>query len=179
MDFSESRTYANLMTAFAGESQARNKYTFYAKQAEDGGYRQISDIYKETAENERAHAEIWFRLLHGDGMPSVYDGLLDAADGEWFEFSDMYKKFAADAEDEGYKQIAGLFPHGRKYRKGTPRPLQTSGEKYKGRHCFQKGRHKALMCQNCGNIHAAESAPEKCPVCGVPQAYFEIKADNY
>ena len=80
MDFSESRTYANLMTAFAGESQARNKYTFYAKQAEDGGYRQISDIYKETAENERAHAEIWFRLLHGDGMPSVYDGLLDAAD---------------------------------------------------------------------------------------------------
>ena len=179
MDFSESRTYANLMTAFAGESQARNKYTFYAKQAEDGGYRQISDIYKETAENERAHAEIWFRLLHGDGMPSVYDGLLDAADGEWFEFSDMYKKFAADADDEGYKQIAGLFRLVGNIEKEHHDRFKRLAKNIKEGIVFKRDGIKLWMCQNCGNIHAAESAPEKCPVCGVPQAYFEIKADNY
>lgn len=179
MNFCESRTYANLLTAFSGESQARNKYTFYAERADRDGYRQIGEIFKETAKNEQVHAEIWFDLLHKGDTPSTLDALLDAADGEWFEFSDMYKKFAAEATDEGYNEIASLFHMIGNIEKEHHERFKRLADNIKKGIVFKRDGIKLWLCSNCGNVHAAESAPEKCPVCGVPQAYFEIKADNF
>ena len=179
MEFKESKTYANLMAAFAGESQARNKYTYYASEAKNNGYYQISKIFEETAGNEREHAEIWFKLLHGNQMPSTEEGLLDAADGEWYEFSEMYKQFAEDAKSEGYEEIAALFNLVGKIEKEHHDRFKTLAENIKRGIVFKRDGIMLWQCQNCGHIHAAEAAPEMCPVCKKPQSYFAIRTENY
>ena len=179
MDFKESKTYANLMAAFAGESQARNKYTYYASEAKNNGYYQISKIFEETAGNEREHAEIWFKLLHGNQMPSTEEGLLDAADGEWYEFSEMYKQFAEDAKSEGYEEIAALFNLVGKIEKEHHDRFKALAANIKQGIVFKRDGIMLWQCQNCGHIHAAEAAPEMCPVCKKPQSYFAIRAENY
>ena len=179
MEFHKSRTYANLMAAFAGESQARNKYTFYAAEARQAGYRQIADIFEETANNEREHAEIWFKYIHGNKMPDTLEGLNDAAGGEWYEFSEMYKLFAEDAKTEGYNEIAQLFSSVGKIEKEHHDRFEKLAQNINNGIVFKRESIKVWICKNCGHIHTGESAPLACPVCKKPQAYFEIKAETY
>ena len=179
MEFKESKTYANLMTAFSGESEARNKYTYYSSEAKNNGYYQIGKIFKETAENEREHAEIWFKLLHGNTMPSTEEALLDAADGEWYEFSEMYKRFAEEAEQEGFNEIAALFSLVGKIEKEHHDRFKALADNIKKGIVFKRDGIMLWQCQNCGHIHAAEAAPEVCPVNKKPQSYFAIRAENY
>lgn len=179
MDLKGSKTEANLMAAFAGESQARNKYTYYASKAKKDGYEQIAAIFEETANNEKEHAKMWFKALHNDQMPSTEENLKDAAAGENYEWTDMYAEFAKVAKEEGFTKIAFLFEsvgkiekeHEERYRK-----LLSNIEEGK---VFECGEIKMWKCRNCGHIHIAESAPAICPVCAHPKAYFEIKAENY
>ena len=173
-----SKTEQNLMTAFAGESQARNKYTYYASQAKKEGYEQISALFLETAENEKEHAKIWFKLLH-DGIPDTAANLLDAAEGEYYEWTDMYATFAKEAKEEGFDRIAYLFDavariekeHEERYR-DLLKNLNTDA-------VFIKEDIAMWKCRNCGHIHVGKKAPEKCPVCDHPKAFFEVKSDNY
>ena len=179
MEFKGSRTEANLMAAFAGESQARNKYDYYASQAKKDGYVQIAAIFEETAKNEKEHAKMWFKLLHGGKVPTTTVNLKDAADGENFEWTDMYKKFAAEAREEGFEDIAKQFEgvaaiekeHEERYRK-----LLANIE---GGLVFSRDGDMIWQCSNCGHIHIGKQAPEVCPVCNHPQSYFQIKAENY
>lgn len=172
------RTEANLMAAFAGESQATNKYTYYASKAKKDGYVQIANIFLETAANEREHAKLWFKLLHG-GMPDTMSNLLDAAEGENFEWTDMYAGFAKEAREEGFDDIAFLFEgvaaiekeHEARYRKLLANVREGL--------VFSKEGDVIWQCSNCGHIVIGKKAPEVCPVCAHPQAYFQIKADNY
>lgn len=178
MELKGSKTEANLMAAFAGESQASSKYTFYASQAKKDGYVQIANIFEETAANEKEHAKIWFKLLH-DGMPDTPTNLEDAAAGEHFEWSDMYEKFAETAKEEGFSRIAFLFravagiekSHEERYRK-----LISNIEHGL---VFSRDGDTFWLCANCGHIHLGKSAPEKCPVCDHSQSYFAIKPENY
>ncbi len=179
MDFEKSKTYANLIAAFSGESQARNKYTYYTKLAKKAGYEQISRIFNETAENERAHAEIWFKLLHGEKVPSTVESLKDAAAGEWYEFSEMYKQFETDAKEEGYLEIASLFKLVGNIEKEHNERFIKLSENIENGEVFKRSEVKVWICLNCGHIHVGESAPNACPVCSHPQSYFEVKADNY
>ena len=179
MELKGSRTEANLMAAFAGESQARNKYDYYASQAKKDGYVQIAAIFEETAKNEKEHAKLWFKLLHGGKVPTTTVNLKDAADGENFEWTDMYKKFAAEAREEGFEAIAQQFEgvaaiekeHEERYRK-----LLANIE---GGLVFSRDGDMIWQCSNCGHIHIGKKAPEVCPVCNHPQSYFQIKAENY
>jgi len=179
MEFKGSRTEANLMAAFAGESQARNKYDYYASQAKKDGYVQIAAIFEETAKNEKEHAKMWFKLLHGGKVPATTQNLNDAADGENFEWTDMYKKFAEEARAEGFEDIARQFEgvaaiekeHEERYRK-----LLANIE---GGLVFSREGDMIWQCSNCGHIHIGKQAPEVCPVCNHPQSYFQIKAENY
>lgn len=173
-----SRTEANLMAAFAGESQARNKYTYYASKAKKDGYEQIAALFLETAENEKEHAKIWFKLLH-DGMPSTEENLRDAAAGENFEWTDMYKKFAQEARDEGFDHIAALFEGVAKIEKEHEERYLKLLENVKEGLVFSKDGDTIWKCRNCGHIHVGKSAPEVCPVCAHPKAFFEVKAENY
>ena len=179
LDFEKSKTYANLMAAFAGESQARNKYTYYGKLAKQAGYEQISRIFNETADNERAHAEIWVKLLQGEKVPSTAESLKDAAAGEWFEFSEMYKQFSLDAEQEGYAEIAALFKMVGNIEKEHNERFIKLFENIENGQVFERKEIKIWKCLNCGHIHVGESAPKSCPVCAHPQSYFEVKVDNY
>ena len=173
------RTEANLMAAFAGESQATNKYTYYASKAKKDGYVQIANIFEETARNEREHAKLWFKLLHGGGVPDTMANLADAAAGENYEWTDMYATFAKEAREEGFDEIAFLFDgvaaiekeHEARYRK-----LLANIE---GGLVFSRDGDMIWQCGNCGHIHVGPKAPEVCPVCAHPQAYFELKAQNY
>ncbi|MBQ1183107.1 MAG: rubrerythrin family protein [Clostridia bacterium] len=167
------------MAAFSGESQARNKYTYYGKLAKKAGYEQISRIFYETAENERAHAEIWFKLLHGEKVPSTVESLKDAAAGEWYEFSEMYKQFEADAKEEGYDEIASLFKMVGNIEKEHNERFMKLSENVENGEVFKRPEVKVWKCLNCGHIHVGEEAPNVCPVCSHPQSYFEVKADNY
>ena len=167
------------MAAFAGESQARNKYTFYAAEARQEGYRQIGDFFEETANNEREHAEIWFRYIHGNKMPNTLEGLKDAAGDEWYEFSEMYKRFAEEAKAEGYNEIAQLFASVGKIEKEHHDRFEKLARNIDDGIVFKRDGIKVWICKNCGHIHIGETAPLACPVCKKPQAYFEIKADNY
>ena len=177
MELKGSRTEANLNAAFAGESQARNKYNYYASAARKEGYVQIANLFDETAANEKEHAKIWFKLLNGIG--STADNLKDAAEGENFEWTDMYAQFAKEAQEEGFEQIAALFrsvaaiekEHEERYRK----LLNNVNEKI----VFSKNNDTIWQCSNCGHIHIGKQAPQVCPVCAHPQAYFQIKAENY
>ena len=179
MEFKGSRTEANLMAAFAGESQARNKYDYYASQAKKDGYVQIAAIFEETAKNEKEHAKLWFKLLHGGKVPTTTVNLKDAADGENFEWTDMYKRFAEEARAEGFEDIAKQFEgvaaiekeHEERYRK-----LLSNIE---GGLVFSREGDMIWQCSNCGHIHIGKQAPEVCPVCNHPQSYFQIKAENY
>ena len=173
------KTEANLMTAFAGESQARNKYTYYASKAKKEVYVQIANLFEETAANEKEHAKIWFKLLHGGEVPTTAENLLDAAEGENYEWTDMYAKMAEDAREEGFNDIAFLFEkvaaiektHEERYRK-----LLANVE---GGLVFSREGDMIWECSNCGHIVIGKKAPELCPVCKHPKAYFQIKADNY
>ncbi|MBQ6807530.1 MAG: rubrerythrin family protein [Lachnospiraceae bacterium] len=172
------KTEANLQAAFAGESMARNKYTYYASKAKKDGYVQIAAIFEETAANEKEHAKMWYKLLN-DGIGSTVENLKAAADGENYEWTDMYDTFAKEAREEGFEDIAKLFEgvaaiekeHEERYRK-----LLANIE---GDLVFSKDNDVIWQCANCGHICVGKKAPEICPVCNHPQAYFQQKAENY
>ena len=180
MELKGSKTEANLMAAFAGESQARNKYTYYASRARKDGYEQIAAIFEETANNEKAHAKLWFQYLHDGEIPETDQNLSDAADGENYEWTEMYQAFSKTAEEEGFHKIAAQMrlvaeiekSHEARYRKLLQmiRKDIVFQEKY--------GKPVVWVCRNCGHLHIGEKAPAVCPVCGHPQAYFERKSGN-
>ena len=178
MDLKGTKTEQNLMTAFAGESQARNKYTYYASKAKKDGYEQIAAIFEETANNEKEHAKIWFKLLH-NGMPDTKANLLDAANGENYEWTDMYEGFAKTAKEEGFDDIAYLFTEVGKIEKEHEERYRKLLDNIESGKVFIKEQPKMWICRNCGHIHFGEKAPEVCPVCNHPQSYFEEKANNY
>ena len=178
-DLKGTKTEANLQSAFAGESQARNKYTYYASKAKKDGYVQIGKIFEETANNEKEHAKIWFKLLHGGEMPDTPANLLDAAEGENYEWTDMYDRMAKEADEEGFVEIAALF-------RGVAAVEKEHEERYKklianveGGLVFSRDGDTIWQCMNCGHIVVGKKAPQLCPVCAHPQAYFQIKPENY
>ena len=179
MELKGSRTEANLMTAFAGESQARNKYTYYASKAKKDGYVQIAQIFEETANNEKEHAKIWFKLLHDGGIPTTIENLKDAAEGENYECTEMYAEFAVVAKEEGFDHIAALFEMVAKIEKEHEESYKKLLANIEGGVVFSKDNDIVWICANCGPIHIGKKAHELCPVCAHPQAYFMEKANNY
>lgn len=179
MELKGSRTEANLMTAFAGESQARNKYTYYASKAKKDGYVQIAQIFEETANNEKEHAKIWFKLLHDGGIPTTVENLKDAAAGENYEWTEMYAEFAKVAKEEGFDHIASLFEMVAKIEKDHEERYKKLLENIEGGLVFSRDGDMMWICSNCGHVHIGKSAPEICPVCAHPKAYFMMKAENY
>ena len=173
-----SKTEANLMTAFAGESQARNKYTYFASKAKKDGYVQIAAIFEETANNEKEHAKMWFKLLHG-GIGDTVDNLKDAAAGENYEWTDMYAGFAKTAREEGFDHIADLFEGVAKIEKEHEERYLKLVKNLEEGLVFSRDGDVIWQCANCGHIVIGKKAPEVCPVCAHPQAYFQIKAENY
>jgi rubrerythrin len=173
------RTEANLMAAFAGESQARNKYTYYASKAKKDGFQQIAAIFEETAANEKEHAEMWFKLLHDDAIPDTAANLLDAAEGEHFEWTDMYKAFAEDARVEGFDRIAALFELVAKVEREHEERYRALLKNVKEGLVFSRGGDMVWQCRNCGHVMIGKKAPDVCPTCAHPQAYFQIKPENY
>lgn len=174
-----SRTEANLLAAFAGESQARNKYTYYASQAKKDGYVQIANIFEETANNEKEHAKIWFKLLHDGAIPTTTVNLADAAAGENYEWTEMYAEFARVAKEEGFDRIAYLFEAVGKIEKEHEERYRKLLENVEGGLVFTREGDMIWQCSNCGHIHVGKQAPKLCPVCAHPEAYFEIKKENY
>ena len=179
MEFKGSRTEANLMAAFAGESQARNKYDYYASQAKKDGYVQIAAIFEETAKNEKEHAKLWFKLLHGGKVPTTTVNLKDAADGENFEWTDMYKRFAEEARAEGFEDIAKQFEGVAAIEKEHEERYRKLLKNIEDGLVFSREGDMIWQCSNCGHICIGKKAPEVCPVCNHPQSYFQIKAENY
>ena len=179
MELKGSKTEQNLMTAFAGESQARNKYTFFASQAKKDGYEQIAAIFQETADNEKEHAKLWFKLLNGGSIGSTEENLKAAAAGENYEWTDMYAEFAKTAKEEGFARIAYLFEEVGKIEKEHEERYLKLLENVKEGKVFEAGEVKIWKCRNCGHIVVGTKAPEVCPVCNHPKAFFEIKAENY
>ncbi len=179
MEFKGSKTEKNLQDAFAGESQARNKYTYYASQAKKEGYEQIAAIFTETADNEKEHAKLWFKALHGGQVPTTVENLIDAAAGENFEWTQMYERMAKEAREEGFTAIAAQF-------EGVAAIEKRHQERYdellklvkKGK-VFKKTDKKVWICRNCGHIHVGKEAPKACPVCAHPQAYFELFVEEF
>ena len=178
-DLKGTRTEANLLAAFAGESQARNKYTYYASKAKKDGYVQIAKLFEETANNEKEHAKIWFKLLHDGGIPDTMANLKDAAEGENFEWTDMYPKFAEEAKAEGFDHIAFLFSEVAKIEKEHEERYKKLLSNIEDGIVFSRDEDKIWICSNCGHVVIGKKAPEVCPVCAHPKAYFEIKAENY
>ena len=179
MELKGSKTEQNLMAAFAAESQARNKYSYYASKAKKDGYEQIAEIFEETAGNEKEHAKIWFKLLHGGAVPSTSENLKDAASGENYEWTDMYEGFAKTAEEEGFSHIAFLFREVGKIEKEHEARFLKLLENIEEGIVFSRDGERIWKCRNCGHIVIGKSAPEVCPVCEHPQSYFEIKNENY
>ena len=173
------KTEKNLLEAFAGESQARNKYTYYASKAKKDGYVQIAKIFEETAANEMEHAKIWFKLLHGGDIPETSANLLDAAQGENYEWTEMYAEFAKVAKEEGFTRIAYLFEAVGKIEKEHEERYRKLLANVEGDLVFSREGDVIWQCSNCGHIHIGKKAPEKCPVCDHPKSYFQIKAENY
>jgi len=179
MELKGTKTEANLLAAFAGESQAHTKYLYYASKAKKDGFEQIAALFQKTADNEKEHAKIWFKLLHGGGVPGTVDNLQDAAAGENYEWTDMYATFAKEAKEEGFDKIAALFSmvgaiekeHEERYRK-----LLANIEEGI---VFSRDGDTIWKCRNCGHIVVGKKAPKLCPVCDHPEAFFEIKAENY
>ena len=179
MELKGSKTEKNLMEAFAGESQARNKYTYYASKAKKEGYEQIAAIFQETADNEKEHAKLWFKLLNGGAIGSTEENLKSAAAGENYEWTDMYAEFAKTAKEEGFARIAYLFEEVGKIEKEHEERYLKLLENVKEGKVFEAGEVKIWKCRNCGHIVVGTSAAEVCPVCNHPKAVFEIKAENY
>jgi len=177
MDLKGSRTEKNLWAAFAGESQARNKYTYFASKAKKEGYMQIANLFLETADNEKEHAKIWFKLLNGIG--TTEENLLAAAQGENYEWTDMYAQFAREAREEGFEDIAVLFDGVAAIEKEHEERYRKLLANVKDGLVFSRDGDKIWQCGNCGHIVIGREAPEVCPVCAHPQAYFQIKAENY
>jgi len=173
------KTEKNLMEAFAGESQARNKYTYFASKAKKDGFEQIAAIFEETAGNEKEHAKIWFKLLCGGSIPSTADNLKAAAAGEHGEWIEMYKRMAAEAREEGFSDIAVLFESVGAIEKEHEERYLKLLENINNGSVFAKKEKSAWICRNCGHVADGEKAPGKCPVCDHPQAYFEMRATNY
>ncbi len=178
-DLKGSKTERNLQEAFAGESMARNKYTYYASKAKKDGFVQIANIFEETANNEKEHAKLWFKLLHGGEVPGTAENLLDAAQGENYEWTDMYARFAADAREEGFTQIAAMFEMVGKIEKEHEARYRKLLANVEGQLVFSRDGDMIWECSNCGHIVIGKKAPAICPVCKHPQAYFQIKAENY
>ena len=178
-DLKGSKTEANLMTAFAGESQARNKYTYYAGQAKKDGYEQISKIFLETADNEKEHAKIWFKLLNGGKVPNTSVNLKDAAEGENYEWTEMYAGFAKEAREEGFTEIAGLFERVAAIEKEHEERYKTLLQNVDSNAVFLKSGEVEWECANCGHRHTGVAALELCPVCAHPKAFFMIAPKNY
>ena len=179
MELKGSKTEKNLQEAFAGESMARNKYTYYASKAKKEGYEQIAAIFLETAENEKEHAKMWFKYLHDNGVPSTIENLKAAAEGENFEYTDMYKRMAQEAREEGFLEIAEKFELVGKIEAEHEKRYQKVLENIEKGIVFKGDGVTVWKCRNCGYIHIGDSAPEECPVCKHPQSYFEIRAENY
>ena len=177
MELKGSKTETNLMAAFAGESEARNKYTYYASKARKEGYEQIADLFEETAANEREHAKLWFKLIHGIG--TTEENLKDAAAGENYEWTDMYATFAKEAREEGVDRIAALFEGEGAIEKEHEERYLKLLENVENGLVFSKDGDTIWKCGNCGHIHIGKEAPKVCPVCAHSQAYFEVKAENY
>ncbi len=179
MELKGSQTEKNLMTAFAGESQARNKYTYYASQAKKDGYEQIAAIFEETAGNEKEHAKLWFKLLHGGKVPSTIDNLKDAAEGENYEWTDMYKSFSETAKEEGFDDIAELFKMVGDIEKHHEERYLTLLKKVEDNLVFETEEETIWICRNCGHVYRSKEALEVCPVCKHGKAYQEKRATNY
>ncbi len=178
MNLKGTKTEQNLLKAFAGESMARNKYTYYASKAKKEGYEQIANLFLETANNEKEHAKIWFKLLH-DGMPNTIENLKDAANGENYQWTDMYSQMAKDAKEEGFDHIAKLFEEVGKIEKEHEERYLALLKNIEENKVFEKDEEVVWQCANCGHIHKGKNAPEVCPVCSHPQAYFQVLAKNY
>ena len=179
MELKGSKTVANLMAAFAGESQARNKYTYYTSKAKKEGYEQIAALFQETADNEKEHAKMWFKLLQGGQIKSTAENLKDAAAGEHYEWTDMYAGFAKIAKEEGFDRIAYLFEEVGKIEKEHEARYLKLLDNVENELVFSKDGDKIWKCRNCGHICIGKEAPKVCPVCEHPQSFFEIKAENY
>ena len=179
MELKGSRTEANLMAAFAGESQARNKYTYYASKAKKDGFEQIAAIFEETANNEKEHAKLWFKELHGGEVPDTHTNLEDAAAGENYEWTDMYSEFAKVAKEEGFDRIAYLFEEVGKIEKEHEERYRKLISNIDEDLVFSNDGDTIWVCRNCGHVVIGKKAPEMCPVCKHPKSYFERKANNY
>ena len=179
MELKGSKTEANLMAAFAGESQARNKYNYYASKAKKEGYEQIAAIFEETAANEKEHAEIWFKQLHGGTVPSTLENLKDAAAGENYEWTDMYKEFAKVAKEEGFDQIAKLFEMVGEIEKHHEERFKALAENVENDKVFHKDEEVIWICRNCGHVYYGKDALKVCPVCNHAESYMELRATNY
>ena len=179
MNLKGTKTEANLQAAFAGESQARNKYTYYASKAKKEGYEQIAAIFEETAANEKEHAKMWFKLLHDNSIPDTITNLTDAAAGENYEWTDMYEQFAKDAREEGFERIAYLFEAVGAIEKTHEARYKKLLENVQDGLVFSSEGDAIWECRNCGHIYIGKEAPNVCPVCAHPQSYFQKRAENY
>ena len=179
MKIKGTKTEKNLMAAFAGESQARNKYTFYSKKAKEEGYIQIAKIFKETAKNEREHAKLWFKFLHGGDVPATTANLLDAAAGEHYEWTDMYATMAKEAKEEGFDVISELFTKVAGIEKEHEARYNKLKENIKNEEVFKKREKVVWICLNCGHVYESIEALEKCPVCNHPKSYFAMRVISY
>ncbi len=173
------KTEKNLMEAFAGESQARNKYTYYSSRAKKDGYEQIAAVFAETADNEKEHAKIWFKYLHGGEVPETVENLIDAAAGEHGEWTEMYKRMAEEAKEEGFADLAYKFAAVAEIEKRHEERYNTLLQLVKEGKVFKKSEKKMWICRNCGHVYVGEKAPEVCPVCNHPKAYFEILNEEF
>ena len=178
-DIKGTKTEKNLQEAFAGESQARNKYTYFASKAKKEGYEQIAAFFEETANNEKEHAKLWFKYLNGGDVPTTSNNLQAAADGENFEWTDMYARMAKEAREEGFDEIAAKFEGVAKIEKHHEERYRSLLNKVENKKVFEASEDKIWICRNCGHIHIGKSAPETCPVCNHPQSYFEVSNETY
>lgn len=179
MELKGSKTEQNLMKAFAGESQARNKYTYFASKAKKDGYEQIAALFEETANNEKEHAKMWYKELHDGVIPDTVSNLKEAADGENYEWTDMYEEFAKTAEEEGFKALALKFRQVGAIEKHHEERFRKLLKNIDDEVVFSRDEEKIWICRNCGHVVVGKKAPEICPVCAHPQSFFEIKAENY
>ena len=177
MELKGSKTEKNLMEAFAGESQARNKYTYFASKAKKEGYEQIAAIFQETADNEKEHAKIWFKLLQGGDIKSTEENLKAASEGENYEWTDMYDRMAKEAKEEGFEHIAYLFEAVGKIEKEHEERYKKLLEMVEGKTFFDRPEEVTWVCRKCGFVYKGEKPPEKCPICEHPYSYFELAED--
>lgn len=179
MNLKGSKTEKNLLAAFAGEAQAHTKYQYYASKAKKEGFEQISAIFTETSKNEKEHAKLWFKLLHDNEVPTTIDNLEDAAAGENYEWTEMYADFAKEAKEEGFDKIAKMFEMVGNVEKEHEERYRTVLQNIRDGKVFKKENKVMWICRNCGHIHVGTTAPDVCPVCSHPKAYFEVRCENY